>query len=132
MGMIGECTLNICGDELDFAYIEKTLELKATRVIEKGQEITLGRCAPSSIWSYSKSINEEMPFETVVKEFLKELSIQKSVLQEVSLRYETKIKCYIRSESGQLGYEIDKEAVKLLNDIGLPIEFHILSFGMAE
>ena len=73
-----------------------------------------------------------MPFETVMKEFLKELSVQKSVLQEVSLRYETKIKCYIRSESGQLGYELDIEAVKLLNDIGLPVEFHILSFGMVE
>lgn len=30
------------------------------------------------------------------------------------------------------GDELDKEAVNLLNDLGLPVEFHILSFGMIE
>lgn len=132
MGLEGEFILNISGDNLDFLFIEEKLGMKADKIVKKGDIIALGRPAPVSVWAHIKRVDEGMSFETEFKNFLQELCTKKNSLQELSATEEIEIKCYIRSESGQFGYEMDKEMIKLLNEIGLSVEFDILSFGLAE
>ncbi len=42
------------------------------------------------------------------------------------------INCYLRPEYGQIGFEMSKEKIFKLGIIGVPINFHILSFGAVE
>ncbi|SEF64142.1 protein of unknown function [Eubacterium ruminantium] len=130
--MYGECILTISGNELDFTFIEETLELNASKTIKKGEQIMCDLFAPKSIWEYTKQFTEEMKFEDELKVFLKEMHKKKSDIQRISTIYDTEINCYIRSEYGQFGYEFDPEIIDLMSDIGLSISFHILSFGLVE
>lgn len=132
MGLKGELLLDISGDNLDFLLIEEKLGMKADKTVKKGDIIALDKPAPASAWKHIKRVEEGTPFETEFKSFLQELSAKKNALKELSSTNEVKIKCYIRSEFGQFGYEMSKEIIGLLNEIGLSVEFHILSFGLSE
>ena len=54
-------------------------------------------------------------------------------IKEISRRYnQVAINCFLRSDMGQIGFEITSEVMHKLNNIGTSMNFHILSYGCVE
>lgn len=132
MMLVGEYALTIYGDDIEFVEIEELLGIHASKIVEKGKKIVANQIAPTSIWTYTKRVSEETLFEDGLRNFLYEINDKKEKIVELSLQYNVEINCYLRSEYGQFGYSLNKDILTILNELKLPINFHILSFGKVE
>lgn len=131
MMLTGEYTLTIYGDSIDFVEIEELLGLHASKMVKKGQKIITNKIAPTSIWSYTKRVKEDCLYEEGLRDFLCEIYEKKEIISKLSSEYNVEINCYLRSEYGQFGYELNRDIINLLNKLDLPVSFHILSLGQA-
>lgn len=130
MELTGSLAFAIRDEKLNFNDIKKNIQIEPTKIIRKGQIIVGDKKAPLDIWSYkvemlsdinelNNLLNQLIPYSNYIKKIQK---IYKDVV----------ISCYLRSDMGQIGFEITSEVIKKLNTLGLDIEFHILSFGYVQ
>jgi hypothetical protein len=119
--------------DLKFEEINKNIKVNPTKIIHKGQEITANKLAPYDIWSYEIKKSKDTSITDSIYTLLDQIAPYSSYIKKISTQYrEVVINCYIRSDMGQLGFEISREVIEKLNKIGIGLNFHILSFGFAE
>jgi hypothetical protein len=68
-----------------------------------------------------------------LKRLISDLNSKLNTIHAIaSICEDISINIYIRSEYGQIGYSIPQSVLYPLAELGLDINFHILSFGGAE
>lgn len=132
MDISGSFAFSISDKKLDFKDIENGLPIKPTKIIKKGQMV--GRIknieAPYDIWSYEISIADSENIFNGLSLLLDDLLPYSRFIKEASEKYENvTVNCYIRSDYGQIGFQLSNEIIMKMGKVGLRLDFHILSYG---
>jgi len=136
----GNCSLLIYGDRISFNEIEEELGLKATHIVEKGKPISKYSSNPLRIcetngWFYDTEYNGRDDFSNALGLFLSKIHPQKDKLKMIAESDEDTdifITISASSDYAQMFLEIEPEHQKLIAELGFPLRFSILSFGMVE
>ena len=132
MDFSGKYAFTICATNLDFKSIEDNLPIKPTKIVRRGQMI--GKLnnivAPYDIWSYEKTIVEDENVFYELSIMLDDLLPYNKFIKEAGRKYDNvTINCYLRTDYGQIGFQLSNEIISKLEKVGLSLDFHILSFG---
>lgn len=132
MDIQGSFVLSIIDENLDFQYIEENLPIKPTKTIKRGQMI--GKLknikAPYDVWSFEIAImDNELIFTQLITLIEKFLPYSEFLLSARNKFERLTINCYFRSDYGQIGFQMSDEVITKMAQIGLPLDFHVLSFG---
>lgn len=132
MDISGSFVFSIGDTKLDFNNIQDNLLIKPTKIIKKGQMI--GKMenieAPYDIWSYEIAITDSENIFNDLSLLLDNLLPCSTFIKEVISTYKNVvISCYLRSDYAQIGFQLNNEIITKLEQLGLCLDFHILSFG---
>jgi hypothetical protein len=132
MDISGSFVFSISDIKLDFKDIEDRFPINSTKIVRKGQMI--GKLknieAPYDIWSYEVTIVDCEDIFHDLSLMLDDLLSHNKFIKEAQKKYYSVIiNCYIRTEYGQIGFQLSNEIITKLGKIGLSLNFHILSFG---
>ena len=107
--------------------------LKATKLVHRGDVIALGRKAPKNRWMYKVSFNDVDEYAKKMNDVANKLCSKADYINELIETYdEVGITVYMRSDYAEMGYSISPETMKKLAMLNCPLDFSIISFGMAE
>lgn len=107
-------------------------EMIPTKIVNKDDVVALGRKAPKNRWLYKISYGNEKEYLDSLDEMLTQLSSKAEYINELTRTYEeVSITIYIRSEFAEIGCSIPSHILKKLALLDCPLNFSILSFGMA-
>lgn len=131
----GEFVFTVSDVSVDFNSIEKILTVEPIKIIKRGQLI--GKLknieAPLDIYSIERKFFAKEDIFKQLLILLDDLLPYHEFIKELAKRYNSvAINCYIRSEYGQIGFEMSNEIIVKLGIIGIAINFNILSFGGVE
>lgn len=131
MDIRGEFKFTIADSrDINLNLIEQELCLKPTKILKKGTQITKDKQAPLNMWTYSNNFFDEITFSEQLRMFIKNLSRVEDYVKCIEKKYEiVEINFYIRTVEGQFGFSLDSNSLKAISDLGIKINFHILSFG---
>jgi len=128
--LLGSLSLIIRGNNLDFEEINTMLKLQPVKVKRKGEPITLEHVMNDDCWSY-KVEYEKNEMETALDSFLNDLKPSAGYIRNVANEHRVYIFVSLRSNLGQMGFELKPEIIKSLADLNIAVEVHILSYGEA-
>lgn len=107
-------------------------EMIPTKIINKGDAVGLRRKAPKNRWMYKISYDNEKEYLESLDKMVNLLSDKAEYINELTRTYEeVSIKIFLRSEFAEMGYSIPSQIIKKLSLLDCPLDFYILSFGMA-
>lgn len=107
-------------------------EMIPTKIVNKGDVVVLGRKAPKNSWMYKISYDNEKEYLESLDKMVNLLSGKAEYINELTRTYEeVSIKIFMRSEFAEMGYSIPSHILKKLSLLDCPLDFYILSFGMA-
>ena len=113
-------------------YINKEIGFEPTKVIKKGQSIAINLKARETVWIYKVKFCENTFIEKLYY-FLNKLYESVDFFTCKIKQYEhVSIDFFIRSNDGQIGYILPKNAIISISKLDIDINFHILSFGEAS
>jgi len=127
-----KATLMLRGINLDFDEISKQLSLNPTKTGQKGD-----RGLTDDFWFYSREYNYKHDGEEVSSDGINELlltfldeikSIKELNIQALSKR----IWVFVQSNFAQFGFSISNDTLCKMADLGLPLDFSMLSWGEVE
>ena len=132
MNISGSFALSISDLNLDFNDIEAYLPIKPAKIIRRGQMV--GKLknieAPYDIWVYEVLIADEKDIFKGLSLLLDNILPYSDYLKKARNKYNSVgLNCYLRSDFGQVGFQLRDEEIFKLADLGLCLDFHILSFG---
>lgn len=130
----GSFVFTISDEQVDFKDILLNMNICPTKIIKKGQFIISGKNAPYDIWSFEiKILNDiDNPF-VYLTSLLDQLLPYAQFIKKICKQYnQVAINCYLRSDFGQIGFEITNDMISKLEILGIGINFHILSYGFVE
>ncbi|MCL2198832.1 MAG: DUF4279 domain-containing protein [Defluviitaleaceae bacterium] len=137
----GYCCLQIYGDNICFTEIEKELGLKASHTAEKGKHLVssygtiTSRICRDNGWFYVVEFNSRYDFLNSLGSLLLTIYPQKDKLRLLAEKFEGTdifISISVCSDYAQMSFEINPELQKLIAEMGFPLHFSILSFGMVD
>lgn len=129
--MNGNISLSIMSEENKLDFIDSLLDIKATKIIHKGDIIALKKISQNNIWLYSIKFDENQYNETI-EIFMKRLIKSIDIIKELKKKYSVTLTLHVRSEFAQMGICLDKSIIKMVSQLDLDLEIDILSFGMVE
>ncbi|MBW4085752.1 DUF4279 domain-containing protein [Paenibacillus sp. S150] len=133
--MKGSFSFIVRDENLNFEEISEKLSVLPTSTIKKGQIIRTGGTAQAlyDIWRFEIALSEQVEPDEVLESLLQKLTPNFEKVNELVGKYkEVNINCYLRSEYGQMGFELSSEIVRKIALLGVGVDFHILSFGGVE
>lgn len=122
-------------DIADIKYLEVDLgaEMIPTKIVNKDDVVALGRKAPKNRWIYKISYDNEKEYIESLDKMVNQLSGKAEYINELVRKYEdVNIIIYMRSEFAEIGCSIPSHILKKLALLDCPLNFSILSFGMAQ
>jgi len=126
-------SLRISDENLNFEMLENKLGISHTKVIKKGQLVLVDKKSSQDVWIYKKKAKSVGNLSESLISFLNEILPHSEYLKEIKETYdEVNLSCFLRSDFGQMGFELTADTIKLLEKLNLSIDFHILSFGLVE
>lgn len=129
--MNGNISLSIMSEENKLDFIDSLLDIKATKIIHKGDIIAVKRISQNNIWLYSIKFDENQYNETI-EIFMKRLIKSIDIIKELKKKYIVTLTLYVRSEFAQVGICLEKSIIKMVSQLDLDLEIDVLSFGMVE
>ena len=121
-------------DIADEKHLEVDLgeDVKPGKIVNKGDVVALGRKAPKNRWMYKISYSDEKEYLESLDKMVNKLSGKAEYINKLTKIYEeVSIIIHIRSEFAEIGYTIPSHILKKLALLDCPLNFSILSFGMA-
>lgn len=107
-------------------------DVKPGKIVNKGDVVALGRKAPKNRWMYKISYSDEKEYLESLDKMVNKLSGKAEYINGLTKIYEeVSIMIHIRSEFAEIGYAIPSHILKKLALLDCPLNFSILSFGMA-
>lgn len=125
--MNGNISLSIMSEENKLDFIDSLLDIKATKMIHKGDIIAQKRISQNNIWLYSIKFDENQYNETI-EIFMKRLIKSIGIIKELKKKYIVTLTLYVRSEFAQMGICLDKSIIKMVSQLDLDLEIDVLSF----
>ncbi|MFP5109243.1 DUF4279 domain-containing protein [Neobacillus sp. C211] len=122
----------IRGIDLNPDEIKKNIILKPSKVRRKGELIAKDIKMKDSYWSYQIKFKSYDELYLAFDELLKTLHTHKSFIGEISNGNDIYINFSLRSNLGQLGFDLQPKTIKSLAELNIRFEVHILSFGEVE
>ncbi|MDQ7095869.1 DUF4279 domain-containing protein [Desulfosporosinus sp. PR] len=135
MDLSGSFAFSISDLKLDFCELESEILIEPTKIIRRGQMVGKFKNieAPYDVWLYEISITDNNDIFSQLSLMLDNLLPYKKYIYEASKQYEKVIiSCYLRSDFGQIGFQLNNDIIFKLASFGLSIDFHILSFGSVK
>jgi hypothetical protein len=135
MDIRGSFVFLIGDPSLDFEDIEKNLPIIPTDIVKKGdlRKLRKNHKNPYDIWKYEIKIRDRENIFDDLLELLELLTPYSEYIKRISGIYKrVVINCYLRTEYGQIGLEMYNELFHKLADLGLQLDFHILSYGYVK
>ena len=126
--MQGFVTLAVSGESLNFDLINKLIGLSPDRIIKKGEEMSLKKISLEDKCIYKLKFQSN-DFNEKVNIFLCSLMKSKENFDNVIEIANVELNIYINSNFGQIGYTLTKDNICKLYELGIDVQFHILSFG---
>lgn len=121
-------------DIADIKHLKVDLgpEMMPTKIINKDDIVVLGRKAPKNKWLYKIPYDNEKEYLKSLDKMVSQLYSKAEYVNELTRTYEeVSITIYMRSEFAELGCSIPNHILKKLSLLDCPLNFSILSFGMA-
>ncbi|MFP5115198.1 DUF4279 domain-containing protein [Bacillaceae bacterium C204] len=128
----GSFNFNIRGVDLDPDEITKNIKLKPTKVRRKDELITKNTKMMDSYWSYQVKFNGCDQLNQVLEKFLSTLLPYKAFVSDISEVYDAYIFFGLRSNLGQLGFELPPKTLQELANLNIRFEVHFISYGEVE
>lgn len=138
----GEIVLGISGASLDFSELGQRIPIAGVETTRRGEPITVQidgvivqskRVAPMDRWSYEEKFHGDRSPEETITEFLQRLRSYSAYIRELAKsELDVRIGCFLRSDDAQMGLSLTSEAIALLSEFGVPLELHILSYGLMD
>lgn len=136
MHVSGSFVFSVSDLNLDFDELENRIPIKPTKIIKKGQMVGKSESisAPYDIWSYEVRIQgAENDIFAYLSLLIDNLLPYSKYINEARIQYEeVVINCYLRSDLAQIGFKMNNNIISKLEDLGLDVDFHILSFGQVN
>ena len=130
MNFYGEIVFEIADDkqvEVDFGG-----KILPTKVVAKGDVVTLGRKAPKNRWLYKVKYDQEGKYLETLDMFVTRLCNQNEYINRLTKIYEeVSVNIYIRSDFAEIGFSIPSSILKKMSLLDCTVNFEILSYGMA-
>lgn len=127
----GEIVFDIA--DLKHLEVDFGAEMVPTKIVNKNDVVALGRKAPKNRWMYKISYGNEKEYLESLDKMADQLSSKAEYVNELTRIYEeVSIIIYMRSEFAEIGCSIPNHIVKKLSLLDCPLNFSILSFGMAS
>lgn len=122
-------SLIIKSDKYDLEKIKEQLNLENPKIIKKGNIVSrfIGK-SKMNVYTYKCSYDTDEGFKYLLS-FLDDLIEQKNLLTKYSQQFEVVIRLYAQSSQAQMYFEVSPEVIEKLNELHLPIELSILSWG---
>lgn len=124
-------SLILSADALDFQSIEHTLGLVPSDIRHKGEQ--LNRLPPviseQDVWIYELPLYDHEGLDADLHAFLEKLQQAKASLPALCPGGEAVLRLYVKSEYAQIFYRLVPDTLKVLADIGLPLEVSVVSWG---
>ena len=122
--------LIIKGVKLNLDEISACLNFSNAKMIHAGEIISkvVGACE-KDIYIYKENYENVENASDKLKLFLDTLIKKKQLLLELSLRFETSIRVFIQSSQAQMYFNFDSGVISKLNELQIPVELSILSWG---
>ena len=128
----GSFNFIIRGEDLNLDEITKNINLKPSKVRRKGELIAKDIKMKDSYWSYQIKYEGYNELDLALDDLLNTLHPYKSFVSEISNVYDVFINLSIRSNLGQLGFDLQPKILKVLADLSIRFEVNILSYGEVE
>ncbi|MDE7446200.1 MAG: DUF4279 domain-containing protein [Lachnospiraceae bacterium] len=113
--------------EVDFGT-----DILPTKVINKGEEVALGRKAPKYRWMYEVKYDSEREYLENLEKIISQLCERSEYINQLTKIYEeVSISIYIRSDFAEIGFSLPSIILKKMSLLDCTLNFEILSFGMA-
>ncbi|MEY2196993.1 DUF4279 domain-containing protein [Neobacillus sp. BF23-41] len=128
----GSFNFIIRGEDLNLDEITKKINLKPSKVRRKGELIAKDIKMKDSYWSYQIKYEGYNELDLALDELLNTLHPYKSFVSEISNVYDVYINLSLRSNLGQLGFDLQPKILKALADLSIRFEVNILSYGEVE
>ena len=128
--MEGYCSLIIKGDELEFDEIEKNLGLEASKKFQKGKinSNIIGKIEFDLI-RFDERLIENQTLNETLKHLLKKIMEREQFIKLMHKKYDIVLNCYIQSDYAQMRFEISPDVLAKICQLGIKLEFSILSWG---
>lgn len=127
-------SLMIEGQNLPMEEIEAALELRATRVIHKGE--VLNRLplikAPDDEWTHTVALVSPDGVDTQLNHMLAELVLHREELAQMAAQWKVTLRLYVQSDYAQMAYRLMPETLQRLVAVGLPLDVSSLSWGEVQ
>ena len=133
MDFHGEIVFSIKNNKEFQTDFTKLIGLNPTKVINRGHKVTSFLTAEYYLWLYRIDFQDHCSFNKNLLFLCQMLRGKNKAVESALNNYiSTTINIYIRSEYAQIGFSIPKEVTNYINELGLDIDIHILSFGLVE
>lgn len=126
----GEIVFDIADEE--HVEVDLGAEIIPTKIVKKGDVVALGRKAPKNRWMYKISYGNEKEYLESLEKMANQLSDKAEYVNKLARTYEeVSIIINMRSEFAEIGCSIPSHILKKLSVLDCPLNFSVLSFGMA-
>ena len=117
--------------KLQLDLITKIMEICPSKVIQNSNEYsTISEKECHSIWVFRERFTCQNDVDSCFEIFYKHIPNIKEKVREAN-RYGTSIlRISLVSEYGQIGFSLSPNNIQLLNEMGMPVEISIFSYGM--
>lgn len=114
-------------------YISKIMGIHPSRSINKGESrFSFIRKADNNIWMFRKRYKQPARFSECLQQFFEEIPERKSSICEVKQLGTCTLRISIISVFGQIGFSLSERDIRLLNQLEIPLEISIFSFGNCD
>ena len=126
----------ICFSILDSANFDETITdrigFQPTKIIKKGKQLVGQQMAPYSIWMYDVEFDDDN-FNEVLSKLTHFLQQYKISIVDMALQYtRVEINFYINTRYGQFGFSLPSVELAKISELGIDINFHLLSYGEVD
>lgn len=129
--MEGSFSLIIRGNSLDIEVISRHINLQPTKIKRKGELVTSKQAMIDDYWTYKVEFDNS-EFENAFETFLIDVMPSNEFMKNIAITNEVYIFFSLRSNLGQMGFELNPTILKALANMNIKLEVHILSYGEVE
>ncbi|CAH1193928.1 hypothetical protein PAECIP111892_01353 [Paenibacillus auburnensis] len=116
---------------MNFEEITTNINLQPVKIKRKGEPITSKQVMKDDYWSYKVKFGDRH-FDTALDSFLNDLMPSEKYIKRISMKHEVYIFFSTRSRLGQMGFELKPNVLRVMADLNIRFEVHVLSNGEAE
>ena len=117
--------------KLQLDLITKIMEICPSKVIQNSNEhSTISEKECHSIWVFRERFTCQNDVDSCFEIFYKHIPNIKEKVREANRYGTSTLRISLVSEYGQIGFSLSPNNIQFLNEMGMPVEISIFSYGM--